>query len=489
MLLCLVCSINAYSQTYKFKLTHHYQEGSWARSIVFHSDTNFWIAAQTEFSGGPWGIMMLRYDLEGNLMTQKVFAKTDYVYQGFNSGSLLKGDSIYYLAGQADYPNPNDPMNGFAVPFLAKFDRNGDTIWIRHYNQELNLSRGYYIFSCTLTQDSGILIAGSRPGNNPAHRDFFLMKADTAGDLLWHKTYGVYGTDERGIFVRQLSDSRILFSGTRYQGADSNPWLIITDADGNNPVYKELNWSNALYASVDIKPAKTGGYYIIGTTDSVLLAGDYHLSYFIARLDDSMNLVWRSFFNSPYMTQVWDFKELDNGNIVFCGDRKDSIVNFSYGYIAQLDSNGSLRWWQTYHEYPMNHHYLSAIEAAPDGGFVAVGSAMDAATGTHQGAWILKTDSLGCALASCVTSVMPPPARTHEIQVYPNPVTDYLQIGNEGKKSLELELTDMTGAVLRLYEGSNPRYILDLRGLSPGLYCYRIRLKDGKLQTGRITKL
>ena len=73
-------------------------------------------------------------------------------------------------------------------------------------------------------------------------------------------------------------------------------------------------------------------------------------------------------------------------------------------------------------------------------------------------------------------------------QLYPNPVTNHLQIETQANTPLHFQLTDLQGRVLlnQTWTGQQSQSI-DLSHLAQGLYLYTI-LVDDKRQTGKLVK-
>jgi hypothetical protein len=78
-----------------------------------------------------------------------------------------------------------------------------------------------------------------------------------------------------------------------------------------------------------------------------------------------------------------------------------------------------------------------------------------------------------------------PEATSHHYQLYPNPASDYITVGNmpRGKQG-KLQLMDYTGNIIweSKFEASEK---LDINGVPPGIYVYRITFSDS-VQTGKV---
>ena len=110
------------------------------------------------------------------------------------------------------------------------------------------------------TFDGGYIIAGFTGG------DFWLIKTDGNGNIVWDMTYGGKDIDE-AYSVQQTSDNGYIIAGmTLSFGAGIiNAWLVKTDADGNKIWDRTFGkkFGNFAYS---VRQTFDGGYIIAGLT-------------------------------------------------------------------------------------------------------------------------------------------------------------------------------------------------------------------------------
>jgi hypothetical protein len=418
-------AMNSFSQQSKFKITYSVNNNAeWAFSSLY-SDTTLVVNASYEAPSG-FGILLLNLSSAGTVNDLNTFTQVPNSYSGSWAGSLLLIDTNLYVGGDVLIPNPNNPLKNYSYPSLVKFSLALDSVWSKYFKIDTNYI--YSNMSCLKTLDGNIILYGKAANrfSNFGKWDFYIVKVDTAGNMIWHKRYGALGSDERCASVNEFTDGRLLISGVIFNGTGTiaTPWVFITDPSGIIQWQKTYTQPALQWGGGFTKIGKTTGFFLQGATDTIINPGDYPNVGYLAKLNSNGDFIWKTIFNSPWFTQIWDYYELNNGNIVFCGDKKDSGTGKQYGYIAQVDSNGILRWWHTYHEYPNRDNYLTSIRPAPDGGFVATGSTFSLPNGASQDAWIIKTDSLGCATLNCTLSVAYIDGLQKGIKVYPNPASN-----------------------------------------------------------------
>lgn len=168
--------------------------------------------------------------------------------------------------------------------WLVKLGFDGKVIWNNAYGDVLgSAGRGV-----TLTQDNCYLIAGYTNAIGNGEHDFFALKIDATGTLLWNRTYGDAASD-KAYAVASAVDGCIIVGDTRSQGSgDSDAWIIKIDLEGN------LVWAKA-FGGADfdsptcILPLTDGGYAVGGVTFSF---GNGMRDFWLFKVDDTGKVSW-----------------------------------------------------------------------------------------------------------------------------------------------------------------------------------------------------
>ena len=146
--------------------------------------------------------------------------------------------------------------------YLIKTDAFGDTIWTRNYggiNQD-------YAECIRETVDGGYIIAGHTLSYGVGEADIYLVRIDSIGDTLWTKTFG--GLDsEHGESVDITDDGGFIVTGRTDSFGFHNFYPVRTDSSGDSlwtmVIYGEENdWAYSVQQTSD------GGYIVGGYTDS-----------------------------------------------------------------------------------------------------------------------------------------------------------------------------------------------------------------------------
>jgi len=169
------------------------------------------------------GIIFFKTDSDGNLEWQKDYAPFGTRCRGYDF--VETSDGGYMIAGLT---------SGFGAVgydfWLVRTDANGNMLWNKTYG-----GAGTDIaYSLAKTSDGGFVMVGSTTSFGAGGSDLWLVKVDANGNLVWSKTYGGAGNDSGNCIV-QTSDGGFVMVGstTSFGAGGSDLWLVKVDANGN----------------------------------------------------------------------------------------------------------------------------------------------------------------------------------------------------------------------------------------------------------------
>ncbi|HKZ93180.1 MAG TPA: hypothetical protein VJ249_01185 [Candidatus Bathyarchaeia archaeon] len=193
-----------------------------AYSVVQTSDGGYALAGAIGW--GSRDVWLVKTDATGNHQWNKTYGGTNWD----EARSLVQtGDGGYALAG---YTN----SYGYATPtypnfWLVKTDSSGNALWNKTYGGQYH----DYGYSVVQTSDGGYALAGytqSYGVGTPTYPNFWLVKTDSAGTMLWSQTYG--GTYEDDAYsVVQTNDGGYALAGRTISSGAGNYdfWLVKTE--------------------------------------------------------------------------------------------------------------------------------------------------------------------------------------------------------------------------------------------------------------------
>ena len=280
-----------------------------AYSVVQTNDGGYAIAGSTNSSGvGGLDFYLVKTDSAGNMEWNKTYggAGNDVAYSVVQTSSgryvitggtfsFGRGDGdIYWIATNSAGDRVwNKTYGGWALDrglsvmetadlgyviggftwsdvttsldfYLLKIDSAGNMSWSRTYGGEEN-----DVMSCAVqTTDGGYAIVGGALSYGAGGIDFYLVKTDSAGNMIWNKTYGGAGS-EIPYSVVQTNDGGYALTGytTSFGHSIADGYLVKTDAAGNMMWNKTYGGENTDVLR-SIVQATDGGYLMVGEFDS-----------------------------------------------------------------------------------------------------------------------------------------------------------------------------------------------------------------------------
>ena len=316
--------------------------------------------------------------LPNHVMASEMWQQT---YGGTNDGRaysvIQTSDGGFALIGFTYYIDlENEDF------YLIKTDEQGNLQWEQTYGGAGTEGGS----SLVQTSDGGYALAGSTTSFGAGNIDFWLVKTDSDGNMMWNQSYGGTETDSAESMF-QTSDGGFALTGhTNSFGAGLwDFWLVKTDSDGNmmwNQTYGGTEWDlpNSLVQTRD------GGYALAGYTESF---GAGSNDYWLIKTDADGNVMWNQTYGGTESDETASLVQTSDGGYVLAG----SSNSFQNGgvWIVKTDANGNVMWNKT-HGRPTvgSSGQLSAqsVIETSDGGY--------ALTGTRDyDFWLIKTDGNG----------------------------------------------------------------------------------------------
>ncbi len=305
-----------------------------ATAVLQTNDGGYIVAGGTvSFDGqvsgnhGAEDAWVLRLDQLGNILWKKTYGGTlneraESIQPTSDGGFVLSGYS------QSDDGDLTDNKGDFDY-WVFKINANGDLIWQKNIGGSLS----DYAFDAVETTDGGFLIVGSSFSNNgdvPNNQgfyDYFIVKLNGSGNLVWAKTFGGIG-EERAYGVT-------LTSGGAFIVGTSNS--ATGDVPGNNGGYDYwvtkisdngiLLWSQNLGGSTEDRAfglvAKAdGGVLVTGlaTSSNFDVGGNYgSKDAWLINLDASGQLIWEKNLGGTLDDRFFAILELSEGGYACAG--------------------------------------------------------------------------------------------------------------------------------------------------------------------------
>jgi len=276
---------------------------------------------------GRYDIWILRLDNKGILQWEKTYGGTNWEYV---SNVQQTTDGGFIVAASA-LSNDRDvgKNNGGYDYWILKLDRSGNIKWSKIYGGE-NSDVTSFIKQ---TFDGGYIAAGISASNsgdvggNNGNFDYWIVKLDRSGSLVWEKNYGGAFYDFASSIL-QVEDGSYIVAGhsasvevdpnTSDRGQD--PWILKLDKNGNLQWEKRYQGEEYDFAN-SIQQTNNGGYIIAGTSIST---GDGRLENFmydclLMKVDKFGTLELKTRFGTKDRDVIYAVEQTRDGSYTLAG--------------------------------------------------------------------------------------------------------------------------------------------------------------------------
>ena len=162
--------------------------------------------------------------------------------------------------------------------------------------------------------------------------DIWLLKTDAQGNMVWQKSFGGSGIDQARKLIKTEDNNYIIVGNSFSNDVDitsnkggSDYWIIKIDDEGDILWKKNYGGSDFDYAT-SIKKSKDG-YVLCGYSKS----SDTHLSvnygnndFWVIKISEEGDLLWQKNFGGSGLDLAYDLVETQNGHIYVIGDTESN---------------------------------------------------------------------------------------------------------------------------------------------------------------------
>jgi len=305
---------------------------------------------------GKSDIWVVKLNVDGNIIWQKTYGGSEYdvaysAKQLADNGFIVAGNS-----SSEDGDITNHSQSSYNDIWILKLNLNGDLDWQRCYGTNANDNT----CSVTVTRDGNYLVSGntnSISGSiiSKGQTDFYILKLDMIGDIIWQQAYGGENFETAYSIVESSSGGYLVagstgsFDGDVKRANDNlhlidDFWLLMLEENGKIKWQKCLGGSAGDYCH-SLAETSDGKLVVFGTSysnDGDVSDNHGSSDFWLVLLNqmepaqtDVSDSVWS--IVSPKLTA----HSIDMGKVLV-GSTKDSIVTSlitnSGNYQAIIDS-------------------------------------------------------------------------------------------------------------------------------------------------------
>ena len=212
-------------------------------SIGYNSSGQFLLAGTTALvPTGRSTFWLVAVDEAGTMLWQEMFGG-DELEEALDLKVLPDGGVI--LGGYSTSPpggTKTSPHYGGEDYWVVRLDGERNIVWQRSYGGTGNDR----LVSLDVTEDGGFVlggwsdspVSGNKTAAHRGKKDYWVIRTDAQGEVLWEETYGGSEDDEL-VSIEQTSDGGYIIGGNSSSGADGNKtkpetgwWIIKLAAEG-----------------------------------------------------------------------------------------------------------------------------------------------------------------------------------------------------------------------------------------------------------------
>ncbi|MFW9831228.1 MAG: hypothetical protein ACFFD8_05590 [Candidatus Thorarchaeota archaeon] len=265
-----------------------------------------------------------------------------------------------------------------------------EQLWNLTFSQS-DYDIGYAIVECSY---GGYAIVGSTQQQTSSRSDIWLLRIDSAGNLIWHKQFGGR-VDDAGYDLVECPDGGFILVGYRDVPTSSFDdfsfiFVVRTDAFGNqlwNRTYNSIiEYGLTSARGYSIIACQLGGFAILGGSDP---GWAIHATWLL-RINDSGQVLWVKEFPIAVTSVQKALVECQSGGFAFIGQTArfvDSDIQ-----LFRVDVYGEMIWNRTFGG--VGDYRSGSLVECSDGGFAFTGSIQELGT-LDWDIWLVRTDFLG----------------------------------------------------------------------------------------------
>ena len=219
--------------------------------------------------------------------------------------------------------------------WILKVTQTGDLVWSRYYGGSFTDTPTGIVE----TSSNEFIVAGSSDSNdvnisgNKGSYDFWVVRMDSGGDMIWENSYGGAEIDEARGIVRASDGNYVIVGDTRSSDQDvslnngaADLWIIKISESGDM-IWNESIGGTNFDVPRSIKTTSDGGFIIAGSSrssDGIVTSNQGQNDAWIVKTNSSGQLSWQKTFGGSEIDFAYDAVQLSNGDYILVGESSSS---------------------------------------------------------------------------------------------------------------------------------------------------------------------
>lgn len=488
---------------------------SFYHSLAYEDTLVVYGTAKNE-DGTQWGVVWMQCDTFGNVLNQKLHLDTLGDSYSLNDNSVLikTTDNGYALVGST--------LNR-RQGLLMKLNVTGELEFVKEY---VDNSISVALQEKVIEREDGYLLYGYQQELSDYRINAYIMKTDLNGNQIWKTNYGAEDLTDLLPSVHCLENNEIWLVGAQNTGfslfsnsyphpddawhkdliirIDETTGMIISEEIGEEKEVidnEDASILHAMYLDENgnfIQPAHSYGYVYYPWDPVPFVTNQLR----IIKRDPELNIIWNTPLGEPGIrSRLYQIIPTPDEGWLAIGKYQqegieDSLRWYDTGVIAKVNSIGEYQWMRTDTffyaadiEQDKVEHILNSAVVLPSGSIIATGRINNYQVSPSRSyGWMIKLDKDGCLAPGCHPNLTGVnfTELLKEIEVYPNPTTDVVQIKANG--IFNVEVYNMHGQLVQKAKEFRGEGRLNMAHLSNGIYFLNIHGENNLIYTKKIIK-
>lgn len=296
-------------------------------------------------NSGSNDFWVAKLDASGIIIWEKSFGYVGAdsafsIIQTQDNGFLLSGVLDVSASDGAGNNRMNMERHAGGDYWVIKIDAMGDLQWSRYFGGTFTDTA----YDSVQTQDGNFLIMGSSDSddvdinNNKGTYDFWVVKLNNTGTLLWEKSFGGSEIDEARAITTTADGNFFIAGDSRSNDIDlstnngaADVWIIKINSDGD--LLWEKTFGGSSFDGVKaIYKTQNNEFLVAGnsrSSDGNLTKNNGQNDAWIFKINAQGNVMWQKTIGGNDVDLLMGITELNNGSIVGVGNTNSSDIDIS----------------------------------------------------------------------------------------------------------------------------------------------------------------
>jgi hypothetical protein len=271
-----------------------------------------------------------------------------------DGGFVIAGDSSSDISGDKTEANPSSSIYGDY--WVVKLSSTGIKVW----DKQISGPSFDSAKSITTTTDGGFVVVGNSPSGigydkteaSRGQRDYWIVKLNSTGQIVWNKTIGgnksddpsaVVASNDGGFVIIGNSNSDISSEKTEANKGSDDYWVVKINSSGQKVWDKTLGGSG-LETAKSLIALADGSFILAGSSESNISGDKTEVSigfedYWLVKIDNLGQKIWDKTFGSSTTDKANSIAASADGGFVIAGvsdggisGNKTEVGNGDYDY-------------------------------------------------------------------------------------------------------------------------------------------------------------